>query len=131
MSLNRVIQLKEVIENGDFKPMPKSDAEGIDLLGDKDFGAGIIRFPAKTGVDTHTHPGPHCLQVLSGTGVLQYKEEESSLSPGELYFIPANVKHAILATSELVLLVIGKDYKKAADPERLEGGGSLKDKKNV
>jgi len=118
-----------------LNPMHKSDGRGVDIFvdnsGDKPFGMSVVEFQAEEGVKTHTHIGSHILMVMSGKGELGYYEETHKLETGLFYNIPHNVPHSIKATSKLVMLVIGNDYRSVSSPERLSGGGSLKDTENV
>jgi quercetin dioxygenase-like cupin family protein len=84
------------------------------------FGADIIRFEAGKGVELHTHIGSHILLVTKGRGILTYGMDQHEMFPGMIYLIPANVPHAILASTELVLIAIGNDHRPADSYERLD-----------
>jgi len=121
----QIHNIAEVLQNSDFQEMHASDAEGVDLLNLGKLGAGLVRFPALSGVKEHTHIGAHALYVLQGTGELSYEDERHPLVLGNLYGIPSKISHAIYAQTELVLLVIGDEYQSADSPNRLKGGGSI------
>lgn len=120
------------IQPNDLLQMHNSDGQGLDFFiddsGQAPFGAGVITFKAGTGVDTHTHEGSHILMVLKGTGELGYYQETHQMFPGMIYNVPSNVPHSIIATTDMTLVVVGNDYRSVDSHERLEGGGSIRDK---
>lgn len=110
------------IDVGDKFPikMCNSDGKGRPLLKEGDFGADIIRFASGDGVKNHTHQGSHILFVVSGGGFVEYNGQNHVLEPGVCYLIPSMVDHAIKATSELVLIVVGNNHRNLSSPERLD-----------
>lgn len=102
------------------EPMRHSDGRGKPLLKSGPFGADLIRFPVGGGVPPHTHPGEHMLFVLSGRGSLQFGEEWHALEPGFCYHVPAGVRHAIRAESELTLLSVANDHRGVSAEDRLD-----------
>ncbi len=100
--------------------MKHSDGTGFPLLKDGAFGADIIRFEAGKGVANHTHMGAHILFVIKGTGFVDYEDVPQPLEPGLCYFVPSNVKHAIRATTELVLIAVGNDHQVLDSEKRLD-----------
>ncbi len=100
--------------------MKHSDGTGLPLVTYENFGADIVRFPAGKGVGTHTHIGAHILIVLNGEGFVEYEGVDHPLLPGIVYMIPGNIKHAIKATTELILIAVGNDHKPLESEERLQ-----------
>ncbi len=122
------------LDKSRLKPMHNSDAQGYDLIidssGPKKLGIGITYFEKPGhGVDLHTHEGSHILVVTQGRCIVTKHTEEVVVNVGQVYNIESKVPHSVLATKETVLLVIGNDYQSSDSPDRLSGGGSLKDKK--
>ena len=99
--------------------MASSQGTGLPLVSYNGFGADIIQFDAGKGVDSHTHGGDHILLVLSGSGIVEYFDEEHDLYPGVAYFIPGDVPHAIRAKTNLVLIAVGNDHRPVDSAERL------------
>jgi len=99
--------------------MKHSDGTGLPLVAYKNFGADVVRFPAGKGVGTHTHIGAHILIVLEGEGFVEYEGVDHPLQPGIVYMIPGNIKHAIKATTELILIAVGNDHRPLDSEERL------------
>ncbi len=103
--------------------MKHSDGTALPLLVDDSktnkFGADIIRFAPGEGVGLHKHIGAHILMVTKGSGILVYEDERHSMFEGMIYLVPSNIAHAIEATTEIVLVAIGNDYRPANSEERL------------
>ena len=99
--------------------MAFSQGTGHPLVSYNGFGADIIQFDAGKGVDSHTHDGHHILLVLTGSGIVEYYDEEHDLYPGVVYFIPGNVPHAIRAKTNLVLIAVGNDHRPVDSKDRL------------
>ena len=102
-----------------------------DTTGSKPFGLDQIRFAPSEGVQMHTHPGSHILICIGGKGQLTMKNKTSAgeqatevldLESGIAYLVPSLVPHAVYASfdSELLLLVVGNDHRKADAPDRLD-----------
>lgn len=100
--------------------MCNSDGTGKPLLKEGKFGADIIRFGPGEGVSNHTHVGSHILFAIKGKGFVEYNGVNHALEPGVCYLIPSMVDHAVRATTELVLVVVGNDHRDLASQERLD-----------
>ena len=83
---------------------------GIDLL-DMEPGAA---FPL------HTHPGAHILYVLEGEGSVTIDGQTFVTRPGDCYFIPGLLPHAVGAIQHHRLLAIGFPHKELEDPYRMD-----------
>ena len=102
-----------------------------DITGEKPFGLDQIRFAPGEGVPLHTHPGSHILICIGGKGVLTMRHtaqsetaitEKLDLEAGIAYLVPSQVPHAVYASNdtELLLLVVGNDHRKADALDRLD-----------
>ncbi|QXF33371.1 hypothetical protein CE143_09565 [Photorhabdus luminescens] len=90
--------------------MVNSMGTGEGLVSFDGFGADLIRFSKDEGMQNHTHLGHHILFVLSGTGYVIYAGEKHEIEPGVCYFVNGQIDHAIKATSDLVMLVVGNNH---------------------
>lgn len=59
----------------------------------------LFAFDKGQGLSEHTAPYDAILTVLEGTARVTIREEEFDLGEGELIIMPANVPHAVYATS--------------------------------
>lgn len=101
----------------------------FDTSCEKPFGLDQIRFAPSEGVAMHTHPGSHILLCIGGKGTLEMKHsladnlilETVNLEAGIAYLVPSLVPHSVYAKedSELLLLVIGNDHRRADATDRL------------
>ena len=53
-------------------------------------------------VERHAHPHEQVGVVLAGRAIFYIGEEEKTLQPGDLYRIPGNVPHRVVALDETV-----------------------------
>lgn len=51
-------------------------------------------------VAAHSHPHEQVGMVVAGRATFYVGDEERSLGPGEMYFIPGGVTHRVVATEE-------------------------------
>jgi quercetin dioxygenase-like cupin family protein len=67
----------------------------------------IILFCLAPGqeLSEHTASVPASLHVLRGRGTVRLGDEEHRTHPGSLYYMPAGLRHAVLAEGELVFLL--------------------------
>lgn len=99
--------------------MCHSDGTGQPLFSYNGFGADIIRFAAHEGVKNHTHEGDHILFVIKGHGFVEYNGIEYAMQPGLCYLIEGEIDHAIKATTDLVLIVVGNNHHPLDSEQRL------------
>ena len=90
--------------------MAHSDATGLPLVKHNSFGADVIRFEPGKGIMEHTHMGDSIVFVISGSGYIKHEGTEHTLAPGLCCLIPSMNKHAIRATTELVIIVVGNNH---------------------
>jgi quercetin dioxygenase-like cupin family protein len=67
----------------------------------------IIHFSFAKGqeLSEHTASVPAVIHVLQGRGTVVLGGERHDAGPGCLYYMPANLKHAVVADEELVFLL--------------------------
>jgi quercetin dioxygenase-like cupin family protein len=67
----------------------------------------IILFTLGAGqeLSEHTASVPACIQVLEGEGTVELAGEEHTARPGMLYYMPAELKHAVRAPGDLAFLL--------------------------
>jgi quercetin dioxygenase-like cupin family protein len=67
----------------------------------------IIHFTLASGQELSEHAAsvPAVIHVLRGEGRVTLGDVEHEAGPGKLYYMPANLKHAVVAREELVFLL--------------------------
>ena len=67
----------------------------------------IIHFTLAPGqeLSEHTASVPAVIQILDGEGTVVLGGVEYAAGPGKLYYMPADLKHAVQARGELVFLL--------------------------
>ena len=55
----------------------------------------LVELPADGVVEWHSHPNEQMGTVLAGRLLFQIGDEAKELGPGEVYFIPGNVRHRV------------------------------------
>ena len=67
----------------------------------------IIHFSLAAGqeLSEHTASVPAVIHVLQGTGTVRRGEAEYQARPGSLYYMPADLRHAVKASDELAFLL--------------------------
>ena len=61
---------------------------------------GLMRMPAGTGAEPHSHPNEQWIYVLQGTFRANIDGKEFDVKPGSVVYIPANTVHGGKATPE-------------------------------
>ncbi len=71
-------------------------------------GAGaslvMVRVPAGTKADRHSHPHEQFVQVLSGSGVLETAQGTRAFGPGSVFHFAPDAWHAARFDSDTVLI---------------------------
>jgi mannose-6-phosphate isomerase-like protein (cupin superfamily) len=75
-----------------------STANGACVEGDRMI-VGLMRMPAGTGAEPHSHPNEQWIYVLQGTFKAKIGGKEIEAKPGSLVYVPANVVHSGGATA--------------------------------
>ena len=67
----------------------------------------IILFTLSAGqeLSEHTASVPASIHILEGEGTVELAGEEHAARPGMLYYMPAELKHAVRAPNELAFLL--------------------------
>ena len=76
-----------------------STAHGPCVEGDRMI-VGLMRMPAGTGAEAHSHPNEQWIYVLEGTFRAEIDGRQIDAAPGSVVFIPANTVHAGRATPD-------------------------------
>ena len=76
-----------------------STANGACVEGDRMI-VGLMRMPAGTGAEAHSHPNEQWIYVLEGTFKAKIGDEEVVVKPGSVLYVPANAVHSGMATPE-------------------------------
>lgn len=71
-----------------------------ETTGSEAFSTGVVVLEPGKGHERHTHPNSEeILYILSGEGVQTVADEERSIEPGEMVYIPAGVEHSTMNSS--------------------------------
>ena len=76
-----------------------STAHGPCVEGDRMI-VGLMRMPAGTGAEAHSHPNEQWIYVLEGTFRAEIDGRQIDATPGSVVYIPANTVHAGRATAD-------------------------------
>jgi len=60
----------------------------------------LMRMPAGTGAEPHSHPNEQWIYILQGTFRARIGEAEIEAKPGSVVYVPSNVVHSGGATLE-------------------------------
>ena len=82
-------------------------------------GIDLIELEPDTAFPLHTHTGAHIIFVLRGKGTVTIGGTVHSTQPGDCYFIPADVEHAVGAIDLHQILAIGFPHKAIDDTDRM------------
>jgi quercetin dioxygenase-like cupin family protein len=76
-----------------------SSVEGGVVEGDRMIVA-LMRMPAGTGAEAHSHPNEQWIYILEGTFKARIGDDEVEAKPGSVVYVPSNVVHSAKATAE-------------------------------
>jgi quercetin dioxygenase-like cupin family protein len=74
-----------------------STANGACVEGDRMI-VGLMRMPAGTGAEPHSHPNEQWIYVLEGTFKATIGDKDVEAKPGMVVYVPSNVVHSGKAT---------------------------------
>ena len=81
----------------------------------------LMRIPAGTKSEPHTHPNEQWIYVLEGTFDVTVSGQRSLVKPGSLVYIPANAIHSATATPEAdVVFFTAKDGSHGLQGKKVE-----------
>jgi quercetin dioxygenase-like cupin family protein len=76
-----------------------STANGACVEGDRMI-VGLMRMPAGTGAEPHSHPNEQWIYILQGTFRATVEGKEVEAKAGSLLYIPSNAMHSGKATAD-------------------------------
>jgi mannose-6-phosphate isomerase-like protein (cupin superfamily) len=76
-----------------------STANGACVEGDRMI-VGLMRMPAGTGAEPHSHPNEQWIYILEGTFNANVGGKDVEAKPGTLVYIPSNVVHSGKASAD-------------------------------
>ena len=76
-----------------------STANGACVEGERMIVA-LMRMPAGTGAEPHSHPNEQWIYILEGTFRANIDGKDIDVTPGSVVYIPANTVHAGKATAD-------------------------------
>jgi len=76
-----------------------STANGACVEGDRMI-VGLMRMPAGTGAEPHSHPNEQWIYILEGTFKATVGGKDIEAKPGSVVYIPADVVHSGKATAD-------------------------------
>ncbi len=76
-----------------------STANGACVEGDRMI-VGLMRMPAGTGAEAHSHPNEQWIYILEGTFRAKIGDQEIEAKPGSVVYIPSNAVHSGKATPD-------------------------------
>jgi quercetin dioxygenase-like cupin family protein len=76
-----------------------STANGACVEGDRMI-VGLMRMPAGTGAQPHSHPNEQWIYILEGTFRAKIGDQEVEARPGSVVYVPSNVVHSGGATPD-------------------------------
>jgi quercetin dioxygenase-like cupin family protein len=76
-----------------------SSVEGGCVEGDRMIVA-LMRMPAGTGAEPHSHPNEQWIYVLEGTFAARIGDQEVEATAGSVVYVPSNVVHSGRATPD-------------------------------
>jgi quercetin dioxygenase-like cupin family protein len=76
-----------------------SSVEGGCVEGDRMIVA-LMRMPAGTGAEPHSHPNEQWIYILEGTFRAKIGETEVEAKPGSVVYVPSGVVHSAKATPD-------------------------------
>jgi quercetin dioxygenase-like cupin family protein len=95
----------------ELEPVPPPAARGAGIRwliseadGAENFAMRMIEIEPGGHSPHHTHESEHEVFVFRGEGEVQVEEKTYSLAPGTVVFVPPNLKHRFLNTSDRELL---------------------------
>jgi quercetin dioxygenase-like cupin family protein len=76
-----------------------STANGPCVEGDRMI-VGLMRMPAGTGAEPHSHPNEQWIYILEGTFKAKIGDDEVEARPGSVVYVPSNIVHSAKATPD-------------------------------
>ncbi len=75
------------------------------LIDKKNGSVTLFAFDQGQGLSEHTAPFEALVQIIDGNAHITIADNAYDLNPGEMILMPANVPHAVKATSRLKMML--------------------------
>ena len=82
------------VRGPDFTTATGSCVEGERMI------VALMRMPAGTGAEPHSHPNEQWMYVVEGTFTANIDGKQFRAKPGTILYIPPNIVHSVKATRE-------------------------------
>ncbi len=60
----------------------------------------VVDLAPHSVVEKHSHPHEQCGMLLKGKAIFFIGDEQKTLQPGDVYFMPGNVPHKVIVLDE-------------------------------
>jgi quercetin dioxygenase-like cupin family protein len=90
--LAKLAQVNKIKGGPDYSSVEGSCVEGDRMI------VALMRMPAGTGAEPHSHPNEQWIYVLEGTLRAKIGSEEVEAKPGSVIYVPSNAVHSAHAT---------------------------------
>jgi len=87
-------EVNHILGGPDYSTANGSCVEGERMI------VALMRMPAGTGAEAHSHPNEQWIYVLQGTFKGRLEDREIEVKPGSVLYVPANAVHSGGATPE-------------------------------
>ena len=87
-------QVNHILGGPDYSTANGSCVEGDRMI------VALMRMPAGTGAEAHSHPNEQWIYVLQGTFRGKLEGEDIEVKPGSVLYVPANAVHSGGATPD-------------------------------
>lgn len=87
-------QVNHILGGPDYSTANGACVEGERMI------VGLMRMPAGTGAEPHSHPNEQWIYILEGTFAAVVGGKEVVAKPGSLLYVPADVVHSGKATPD-------------------------------
>ena len=87
-------KVNHILGGPDYSTANGSCVEGERMI------VALMRMPAGTGAEAHSHPNEQWIYVLQGTFKGRLEDREIEVKPGSVLYVPANAVHSGGATPE-------------------------------
>ena len=92
--LFELAQVNHILGGPDYSTANGSCVEGERMI------VALMRMPAGTGAEPHSHPNEQWIYILEGTFRATIGGQQVEATPGSVLYIPSNTVHAGKATPE-------------------------------
>lgn len=100
MPISEVVNLSELIEYRSSQVVSRTLAQNSSI------SVTLFAFAAGEGLSAHTASGDALAHVLDGEALITIDNQEMTVSAGQAVVMPANVPHAVAASTAFKLLLV-------------------------